>query len=89
MGRFVVLALMLNRWLPLAFQCDLPSWTYPTEKAVYWSLFRYAGLFLVVPLVLTKGWGIVRQPAFLLPLLASVSAITLRHSFLRLLHSPS
>jgi hypothetical protein len=41
----------------------------------------YAGLFLVLPLVLVKGWETVRQPAFLIPLLAACFGIGLHHFF--------
>jgi len=41
----------------------------------------YGGLFLAAPLIFTKGWATVRQPAFLIPLLVAIIALTLRTLF--------
>jgi hypothetical protein len=41
----------------------------------------YGLLFLVVPLVLAKGWATVREPAFLVPLILAVAAGTLWSTF--------
>ncbi|HLO14042.1 MAG TPA: hypothetical protein VK206_04375, partial [Anaerolineales bacterium] len=42
---------------------------------------QYSIMFLVVPLILTKGWTTVRQPAFLLPLLLFIVSLTFRGIF--------
>ncbi|MCD4674315.1 MAG: hypothetical protein K8R77_16760 [Anaerolineaceae bacterium] len=76
-GVFIVFIVILNGTIPFALGADLRVWTHSTAKIVLMSLVVYAGLFPVVPLILVKGWKTVRQPAFLLPLLVAVIAITL------------
>jgi hypothetical protein len=56
---------------------DLHAWTYSIEKAIVFNVVFYAGLFLFVPLVLTKGMKTMRQPAFLLPVLVTIIGIAL------------
>ena len=70
--------ILLNGTLPFALGADLRSWTYSTPKDILVHLIIYGGLFLVAPLILTKGIQIVRQPDFLIPLLVAVLAIALR-----------
>ncbi len=74
---FIALSVLLNGTLPFALGADLHAWTYSTAKAILFPLLIYGGLFLVIPLVLTKGWQAVRQPAFLLPLMVALIAIGL------------
>jgi hypothetical protein len=74
---FILSAILLNGAIPFALGRDLHAWTYSTFKAIAFHLIIYAGLFLVVPLILLKGWGTVSRPAFLLPLIIAVAAITL------------
>jgi len=80
-GVFIVLAVIINGTLPFILGFDLHTWTYSPLKDVVFNLIVYGGLFLVVPLVLTKGWATVRQPAFFLPLIMAVLAMTLRTFF--------
>jgi hypothetical protein len=68
-GIFIALLVIVNGTIPFALGVDLRGWTYSQAKAILFDLIIYAGLFLVVPLILTKGWKTVRQPAFLLPLI--------------------
>lgn len=76
-GIFLVLLVIMNGTIPFVLGADLHAWTGSAVKAILFDFILYAGLFLVVPLVLTKGWKTVRQPAFLIPLLIAVIGIGL------------
>src|SRR5512143_3338278 len=80
-GVFIALAVIINGTLPFILGFDLHAWTYSPLKDVAFNLIIYGGLFLVVPLVLTRGWATVRQPAFFVPLIIAVLAMTLRTFF--------
>src|SRR4030065_979754 len=80
-GVFIALAVIINGTIPFILGFDLHTWTYSPLKDVMFNLIIYGGLFLVVPLVLTKGWATVRRPAFFLPLIIAVLAMTLRTFF--------
>ncbi len=69
---FIVVAVILNGTIPFAFGADLRDWSSSTTKTILFSLIVYSGLFLVAPLILTKGWRSVRRPAFLAPLCLAV-----------------
>jgi len=68
---------LLNGTLPFAWGADLHAWTYSLAKDILIHSLIYAGMFLVVPLLLTKGWQTVRRMNFLVPLSVAVLAITL------------
>ncbi len=76
-GVFIALAIALNGTIPFILGVDLHAWSQSMAKEILFRLVLYAGLFLVVPLILIKGWETVRQPAFLLPMILAVLAITL------------
>jgi len=80
-GVFITLAVIINGTIPFILGFDLHTWTYSPLKDVAFNLIIYGGLFLVIPLVLTKGWATVRRPAFLIPLIIAVLAMTLRTFF--------
>src|SRR4030067_416207 len=75
---FIIIAILLNGTLPFALGADLRTWTYSTPMDILFPLIIYGGLFLAIPLILTKGIQTVRQRDFLIPLLVAVFAITLR-----------
>jgi hypothetical protein len=75
---FFCVNVLLNGTIPFALGNDLRSWTYSLAKDVLYHAVIYAGLFLLVPLIVVKGWPHVRQPAFLVPLLVAAVAIILR-----------
>lgn len=77
-GVFIVLLVITNGTVPFVFGVDMHVWTSSKAKSVIFDLVFYAVIFMVVPLILTKGWTTVRQPAFLLPLLVAVVGITMR-----------
>ena len=74
---FFVATVTLNLLIPFAFRFDLRAWTYSTLKGLLLFSVNYAGFFLVIPLLLTKGWHIVRKPAFLVPLAAAAVSVVL------------
>lgn len=81
-GVFIVLNILLNGTIPFLLGKDMHVWTASPIKSVLFNVVQYSIVFLVLPLILTKGWDTVRQPAFLLPLTLAIFAITLR-TFIR------
>ena len=75
---FIVLNVLLHGTIPFALGRDLRPWIASVPHDVLYHLIIYALLFLVTPVVLVKGWNVVKQPGFLFPLLCAVVAITLR-----------
>lgn len=76
-GVFFVVNIVLNGTIPFALGVDMHGWTASTAKAILSPLVIYGLLFLVMPLILTKGWRTVRQPAFLVPLMIAVAGVGL------------
>jgi len=76
-GIFTLVFVLLNGTIPFILGADMHAWTSSTTRTVLLSLVIYAGIFMVVPLILIKGWKTVRQPGFLYPLLLGIVAITL------------
>ena len=73
---FMLVAILINGTIPFALGADLHGWTTSATKGILFALAIYGGMFLVVPLVLVKGWKTVRQPGFLLPLSIAVLSLT-------------
>jgi hypothetical protein len=80
-GAFIVLNVLFNGTIPFLLGKDLYTWTNAPLKSLLFNVVQYGIMFLVVPLILTKGWGTVRQPAFLLPLLLGILGLALRRDF--------
>ena len=78
---FFIMAVLFNGTIPFALGVDLHAWTASPVKSVLFAFLIYSILFLAAPLVLIKGWGTVRQPAFLYPLLLAMLAISVWHFF--------
>jgi hypothetical protein len=76
-----LVTVLINGTVPFLLGADLRAWTYSPGKDLAVSLLVYGGLFLVAPLILVKGWTVVRQPAFLFPVLLAVAGICLRTWF--------
>ena len=76
-GVFIVLTVIINGTIPFILGADLRIWSSSTAKGILFYLIVYSVLFLVVPLILAKGWGRVRQPAFLIPLCLTIVGIAL------------
>lgn len=62
-------------FIPLAFGVNLHDWTYSGQKGLLLFSIVYAGFFIVVPLWLTKGWGLVKKPGFFVPMLAACVSV--------------
>src|SRR5512135_1664935 len=80
-GVFIVLNVLFNGTIPFLLGKDLHAWTVSPLKSFLFNLVQYGIMFLVVPLILTKGWKTVRQPMFLVPLLLAILALPLRDIF--------
>lgn len=78
---FILLAILFNGTIPFLLGADLHTWTTSVTKSIFFAFLFYAVLFLAVPLILLKGWSLVRQPAFLYPLILAMLAITVWHFF--------
>ncbi len=76
-GVFISLAVLINGTIPFILGYDLHEWTNSIIKAIFFSLVIYAGLFLLVPLVIVKGWHTFYQPSFLIPVLLAVVGLVL------------
>lgn len=77
-GVYIILTILLNGTIPFLLGRDMKAWTFSPIKDVLINLVVYSFVFLVVPLILVKGWAIVRQPAFLVPLALAILAMTMR-----------
>ena len=82
-GVYIVLNIFLNGTIPFLLGKDMHAWTASPIKDVLINLIPYSVVFLVAPLILTKGWDTVRRPTLLLPLTLAILAMTLR-TYLRL-----
>lgn len=82
-GIFIFLAVIINGTIPFILGYDMLAWTNSITKVVLFSLTIYAGIFLIVPLIIVKGWRTVRQPAFGVPVLLAVIGIMLWWPFNR------
>ena len=54
-GIFIVLLVIINATIPFALGVNVHAWTYSKTKGLLFDSIIYAGLFLAVPLILTKG----------------------------------
>jgi hypothetical protein len=78
---YLATAVLTNGTIPFMLGADMRGWTASVTKDVIVHITIYAGLFLVIPLILTKGRNLVLQAAFLIPLLVAVAAISIRPFF--------
>jgi hypothetical protein len=74
---FIILAILLNGTIPFLLGENLHPWKTSTVNSILFGLIIYGVMFLTVPLILVKGWQIVKQPGFLIPLLLAVIALSL------------
>lgn len=77
-GLFFVVNGILHETIPFALSNGTRNFVYSVSKDVLYHFAMYGLIFLVIPLVLSKGWKTVRQPSFILPMIVAVGAITLR-----------
>ncbi|MGZ7067581.1 MAG: hypothetical protein ACXVHT_04715 [Methanobacterium sp.] len=78
---FIILAVLINGTILFALGYDLHNWTYSIYKGFLFYEVIYIALFLIVPLILVKGWETVKKADFLIPLIIIVVAITLIRPF--------
>ncbi len=74
---FIACVVVLNGTIPFALGVDLRAWTTSPVKSVLFAFVFYALFFLAIPLVLIKGWKVVRQPGFIIPLCLAMLALSL------------
>ncbi len=73
---FFAATVVINLLVPLLLGLDLRDWSFSDAKRLLLFIVDYAGFFLVVPLVLTKGWMAFKRPSFIIPVAAaSVSVV--------------
>jgi hypothetical protein len=74
---FFTATITINVLIPVILGINLHDWTYSVAKGllIFWA--NYAGFFLIVPLVLTKGWRTFRKPTFIIPVLAAAVSVVL------------
>jgi hypothetical protein len=80
-GVYLAVTFLVNATLPFIFGVDVGKWTYSPAKDVLVNVIIYWGVFLLAPMILVKGWDVVRQPAFIGPLLVAAIALSLRTFF--------
>lgn len=73
---FFVSLVLFNGTIPFLLGRDLHAWTVSPAKRFLLSLVLYGGFCFSAPLILVKGWTVVRRRSFLLPCLAALAAIT-------------
>jgi hypothetical protein len=56
---------------------NLHSWTYSDAKGLLLFTVNYAGFFLILPLLLTKGWVTFKKPSFFVPVAAAAVSVVL------------
>lgn len=74
---FFAATVTLNVLIPLVLETNLRDWTYSNAKGLLLFSVNYAGFFLVLPLVLTKGWRTFKKPSFIIPVSAAVLSVVL------------
>jgi len=62
---FILASILINATIPFMLGADVRTWTDSAAKYILSGLVIYGGLFLIAPLVLAKGWQVVRQPTCL------------------------
>lgn len=71
---FIIIMVIMNGTIPFALGIDMRDWSNSDTKLFLISLIVCGGVFLVIPLIIVKGWKTVRQPDFLIPLIIAVLA---------------
>jgi hypothetical protein len=74
---FFAATVFLNLLIPLALGLNLHDWTYSNTKGILLFSIDYAGFFLILPLLLTKGWSTFKKPSFILPVAAAAVSVVL------------
>lgn len=80
-GIFMILNVLINGTIPFLLGENLHLWTSSPIKGFLFNLIQYSLVFLVIPLIIVKGWDTVRHPGFFFPLMIAVLSLTLRDVF--------
>jgi len=72
---FFAATVTINLLIPLALGLNLYDWTFSNAKGFLFFSVDYAGFFLILPLVLTKGWGTFKKPSFMIPVAAAAISV--------------
>lgn len=74
---FFFATVSINVLVPIALGINLHDWTYSDAKGLLLFSVDYAGFFLIVPLLLTKGWQTFKRPSFIIPVAAAAVSVVL------------
>ena len=74
---FFVATVAVNLLIPLVFGFDLHDWSFSSTKGFLIFAVDYAVFFLIIPLILTKGWTIFKKPSFLVPVAAAAVSVVI------------
>lgn len=74
---FFAATVTINVLIPTGLGINLHDWTYSNAKGLLLFSVNYAGFFLIVPLVLTKGWRTFKKLSFIIPVAAAAISVVL------------
>lgn len=74
---FFAATVTINVLIPTGLGINLHDWTYSNAKGLLLFSVNYAGFFLIVPLVLTKGWRTFKKLSFIIPVAAAAVSVVL------------
>jgi hypothetical protein len=74
---FFAVTVALNLIIPIALGLNLHDWTYSNAKGLLLFSINYAGIFLILPLLITKGWSTFKKPSFIIPVAATAVSVVL------------
>ncbi len=72
---FFAATFFINLLVPFLFGFDLRGWSSSDAKAFLLFVVDYAGFFLIVPLLLVKGWRVFKRLSFIVPLAAAAVSV--------------
>jgi hypothetical protein len=78
---FFAATFTINLLIPFFFGFDLHDWSFSNAKRLLVFSLDYAGFFLIVPWMLTKGWGVFKKPSFMVPVAAAAISVVIWSSF--------
>ena len=78
---FIIVNVAINGTIPFLLGVDMHAWTTSRTKEILLPLIIYGGIFLTIPMILTKGIEVFKKPLFVIPLVAALISIALWHVF--------
>lgn len=76
-GVFMIVNVIHHGTIPFVMGTDVRDWVESVQHQTLTGLLVYGLIFLVAPLLFTKGWKTVQQPMFLIPLALAVLCASL------------